>query len=212
MENDAKKISKIKKTAEEHFELIRFFALLISGAAIGLIFNALCGYEYSFSLIERVRYCFSPPFEGAVGFFGVFGRIISSAGLDVILILLVYLFGVTYICRQSCSALVILRGVFLGLATGILAVSASGGVINAAHPVLCSVLYLLHSAITSMILIFVCCFACRASTLFRGLSERTSNMVFTARFGAYLLAAAATSGAMIILEALYMTLIHLLTI
>lgn len=211
MGTDVGKISKIKKTAAEHAELIRFFALLISGVAIGLIFNAVCGYEYSFSLTEHVRFCFTPPFDGVSGFFGIFGTVIYAAGTDIVLVLLVFLFGLTYICRQSCSLLIILRGVFLGLSTGILAVSASGGTLECPHPVICSFVYILHSAVISLLLVFLSHFAERASTLFRGLSERTSNMIFTARFGAYFIAAAASSGAVIILRSLYLILIHMLT-
>ena len=59
MDRDETISAKFQKNAQKHAELLRFFALLISGTAIGLIFNAICGYEYSQALVERVRLCFS---------------------------------------------------------------------------------------------------------------------------------------------------------
>lgn len=212
MDRDETISAKFQKNTQKHAELLRFFALLISGTAIGLIFNAICGYEYSQALVERVRLCFSPPFDGVSGFFGIFGVVTDAAGTDMILTLLVCLFGLTYITRQGCSLLLMLRGVFLGLSAGILAVSAAGGVIDTPHPALCSVLNLLFASVTSVILVFLSCFAGRASTLFRGLSDRSPNMIFTARFGTYCLAFAAAIGAEIILKAIYLLFIYLLTL
>lgn len=53
--------AKLRESAEKYAELLRFFALLVCGTAMGLIFNALSGYEYSSSLLDRARHCFAPP-------------------------------------------------------------------------------------------------------------------------------------------------------
>ena len=199
--------AKLHTLFEKHTQLLRFFALLISGIALGLIFNAICRYQYSSSLLDRVRNCFAPPFDGADSPISVFRVILSSSGVDIVLILLIYLFGLTYICRQGCSAILILRGVALG----VLASSAASKIIETEHPVVCSVCFLGAFCAVSVLFVLVSCFAQRASVLFRGLSERSSNMIFTARFAAYALACAASVGAVILLKAIYLLLIYLFT-
>ncbi len=210
-ESGGSEISKLQKIVEKHAQLLRFFALLVSGMALGLIFNALCGYEYSDSLLEHVRHCFSPPFDGGKGFFYVFGAIIHSAQVDIAAALLIYLFGLTYICRQGCSSLLVLRGVGLGISAGVLAAAAADKIIETAHPIACSVCFLGVSCAVSVLMVLSSCFAQRASVLFRGLSERSPNMIFTVRFAVYALACAATVGAVILVRALYLILIYLFT-
>ena len=203
--------AKLHTLFEKHTQRLRFFALLISGIALGLIFNAICRYQYSSSLLDRVRNCFAPPFDGADSPISVFRVILSSSGVDIVLILLIYLFGLTYICRQGCSAILILRGVALGVSVGVLASSAASKIIETEHPVVCSVCFLGAFCAVSVLFVLVSCFAQRASVLFRGLSERSSNMIFTARFAAYALACAASVGAVILLKAIYLLLIYLFT-
>ena len=80
--------AKLRESAEKHAELLRFFALLVCGTAMGLIFNALSGYEYSTSLLDRARHCFAPPFEGISGFFSVFLAVVRSAGREIVYVML----------------------------------------------------------------------------------------------------------------------------
>ena len=195
--------AKLRESAEKYAELLRFFALLVCGTAMGLIFNALSGYEYSSSLLDRARHCFAPPFEGISGFFPVFLAVVQSAGRDIVYVMLLYLFGLTYICRQCCSVFLMLCGASVGI---------SEKLIETAHPVACSVCFLLLSCLTALLYVLTSCFAERASVLFRGLSERSPNMVFTARFAVYCLACAASVGAVIIMRAVYLFAIHMLTL
>ena len=204
--------AKLRESAEKYAELLRFFALLVCGTAMGLIFNALSGYEYSSSLLDRARHCFAPPFEGISGFFPVFLAVVQSAGRDIVYVMLLYLFGLTYICRQCCSVFLTLCGASVGVSAGVLATAASEKLIETAHPVACSVCFLLLSCLTALLYVLTSCFAERASVLFRGLSERSPNMVFTARFAVYCLACAASVGAVIIMRAVYLFAIHMLTL
>ena len=137
--------AKLRESAEKYAELLRFFALLVCGTAMGLIFNALSGYEYSSSLLDRARHCFAPPFEGISGFFPVFLAVVQSAGRDIVYVMLLYLFGLTYICRQCCSVFLMLCGASVGISAGVLATAASEKLIETAHPVACSVCFLLLS-------------------------------------------------------------------
>lgn len=204
--------AKLRESAEKYAELLRFFALLVCGTAMGLIFNALSGYEYSSSLLDRAMHCFAPPFEGISGFFPVFLAVVQSAGRDIVYVMLLYLFGLTYICRQCCSVFLMLCGASVGISAGVLATAASEKLIETAHPVDCSVCFLLLSCLTALLYVLTSCFAERASVLFRGLSERSPNMVFTARFAVYCLACAASVGAVIIMRAVYLFAIHMLTL
>lgn len=204
--------SGIERVAGEHSASIRAFAVLVAGVAIGLIFNAVCGYEYSAALVERAAGSFYPPFEGVAGFFDVLMRVADASSVDAVLFLLSAMFGVSYICRQGCTLLIMARGVGLGVSVGVLATLAAAGMLKTKHGGACAVVYLLFSSVITVLLVFFSSFAERASGVFRGLSERDSGVIFTARFGAYLVVCIATEGAVLILRAVYLLFIHILTL
>lgn len=202
----------IDRTAGEHSAAIRAFAVLVTGVAIGLIFNAVCGYEYSAALVERAAGCFYPPFEGAGGFFDVLMRVADASAVDAVLFLLVAMFGVSYICHQGCMLILMARGVGLGVSVGVLATLAAAGMLRTKHGGTCAVVYLLFSSVISVLLVFFSSFAERASCVFRSLSERDTGIIFTARFGAYLVVCIAAEGAVLMIRAVYLLLIHILTL
>lgn len=203
--------SEIEHMAGEHSAAIRAFALLVAGTAIGLIFNAVCGYEYSAALIGRAKEMFRRPFEGTSGVFDVLKCVTEASAVDVVLFLLVALFGVSYICRQGCTLLIMARGVGLGVSVGVLATLAAGDVFETKHGGACAVAYFLFSSLLSVMLVFFSVFAERASVVFHSLFEMNSGGVFTARFGTYLIICIAAEGAVLITKAIYLLVIHLLT-
>lgn len=200
------------RIASEHSSAVRAFAVLVAGTAIGLIFNAVCGYEYSDALIARASESFFPPFEGVAGFFDVLRCVSKAAKIDVLLFMLIALFGVSYICRQGCTLLIMARGVGLGVSVGVLATLAAGGMLKTKHGGACAVTYLLFSSLLSVVLVFFSSFAERASSVFHSLAERETGVIFTAKFGAYLVVCIAAEGAVLITRAVYMLAIHILTL
>lgn len=206
------KSSEIRENAAKYADAIRYLAMLVCGTAMGLIFNVMCGYEYSTSLSEYIRYCFLPPFENVHGFFEVLKIILKASRTDALLLLLVFMFGVTYICHQGCNAILILRGFALGISTGALATAAAAQAINVKHPLLSSAIFLLTYCAISILSVLAACLASRAAVVFRGLSERVPNLIFTARFGIYLLSFAAAEGLAVILKTVYLVFIHIFNI
>lgn len=185
--NKAEKIwSDVRKAVffSKYFDIFRYLSLTICGFAVGSIYNAVTGYDFSDRAILKAEQFLVSPFSktGNNNAFSVISGIVSAGSADGICLLLIALAGLSVICDLLICVTLMSRGLNLAILTGIFAENSAAFAGITSHPSAASAVVLLFYTLNTVALIVFSAITLRGTAPFRQTLKKEVDVVFSRRF------------------------------
>lgn len=168
----------------KYFDVFRYLSLTICGFAVGSIYNAVTGYDFSNRAILKAAQYFESPFSksGDRDAFSVISGIVFGGSADGICLLLIALAGLSVVCDLLICVTLMSRGLNLALLTGIFAENNAtfAGIIS--HPSAASAVVLLFYTLNTAALIAFSAITLRGTAPFRQTIKKERDVIFSRRF------------------------------
>ncbi len=192
------KIQKRSKTIlDEYYVAVRYLFLLVCGFAASLIFGALVGYSYSEKTTSFSLSCLVSPFSSSSDVYDAFGKLIDYSFLDTVFLLIIFISGITCLCRSILCVVNIARGFTIGL---MICTFSSLMQTTATVSLLSMISVVAELVIASVIIIFYSSFAETASIHFMSSAQSDNSILLSKRFFSYFLLFMICFGAILLLR------------
>ncbi len=188
----------------------KYLIRVLAGFLCGVIFNAIVGYKYppilyNYLLALLTAELRTPSSLGAICLSALYS---SAAHISAITLLAIFTFS--SLSRISKNVALMLYGFWLSLLTAVSASAVSGGIYDIKHPVICSVIILFFSAVSSVILILFCSESNEITTKFDQNRKKHDQKATLFTFFSLSVTFISFLGAIIICESVKLLLLNLL--
>ncbi len=194
-------LSKIKKSSktilDEYYIAVRYLFLLVCGFAASLIFGALVGYSYSEKTTAFSLSAIVSPFSVSSNVYDAFGKLIDYSFFDTIFLLVIFISGITCLCRSILCAVNIARGFALGM---VICTFSSLMQTSEGISMLSMISVVAELIIASVLIIFYSSFAEAASIHFISSAQSDNSILLSKRFFSYFLLFMICFGAILLLR------------
>ncbi len=189
----------------------RYLLLCGAGLGIGLIFNAIVGYDADIAVFRAASRKLTCPISGGDAF-TVLGSLLRFALPEIAYFIFTSLFALTFVCKGFMSASTLTCGFSLGVHIGFYAVGVANSRFSALsrHPVVASIFATVTLSITALLAVLFAAMADANTPHWLSLVSSGRNVVFSKRFFSYLTAALSFFGCAVTVKFIFALILWLL--